>query len=450
MVKLQVSVCKTFSKSKCNPPSCSYVNGTKRQYCRTRKKSKFGIKSESSQSESELILNEICPDTGMCLAFGNCIDQLNKYFHGFTNFDYTISPINRIGIGNSGFIHEINYDNNGYKASSILKSAMKNDSDNLVYEYLVGVEYINHILKLFPCFVETYGLYYYDTPESWILFKNTDRLDSSNLQHLILQNNVNYIKACTESKSAACLIQHINKAYTIYDLYTSNDFLKFDLVFVLFIIYHALSSLTKTFTHYDLHSNNVLMYQPNGQVIEYHYHYSDGTSHSFYSLYIPKIIDYGRSFFNNGNISSHKIYKTICNTKECDHKCGNNVGFKWLSNYGRKKDEITDIRLLNDVKHGIMDNLLPGIAINDLKRLLYGIGKPVDNIIYENLTPTTFSRGASTNIYNLTVAFTALKYIVSDPDVLIENRNTFSQRRKIGDLHVYDDGRPMKFEKNSI
>ena len=63
--------------------------------------------------------------------------------------------------------------------------------------------------------------------------------------------------------------------------------------------------------------------------IQYHYHYKDNTILTFNSPYIPKIIDYGRSYFDNGNVSSKSIYDKICNTAECD-TCGSDYGFGWL------------------------------------------------------------------------------------------------------------------------
>ena len=485
MVKACVSVCKTFPKSECNPPRCSYINGNKRKYCRlshkykmnkpkcnvTRrlKKSEVGTYYKNRISEaiksSKLFLNKICPNTGRCLAFGTSTDKLTKYFNGFTKFDYVVSPIKRLGVASAnGFIHEINYDKNGYKASSILKSAKTAESDNLVYEYLVGIKYINRKLKLFPCFLETYGLYYYDTPASWTMFKDTAQLNAVDLQHLVLQNNTSYVKACAESKYASCLIQHINKAPTIYELCMNDEeFITNELVFTLFIVYQALSSISATFTHYDLHYNNILLYKPkplDDHYIEYYYHNNDGTSHSFYSMYIPKIIDYGRSFFDNGNVNSHTIYEKICNTRECDPKCGNDFGLGWLDTVpyltisSSKKNESHDLRLLSDLKIKISAKKLPGNAFKELqnlfKHLVYGVGLKGADAKYgstENLTQTNFTKGTYTPIYNVTGAFTALKYIVTDPDVLNENKNTYSTLTKLGDLHVYNNGRPMEYEK---
>ena len=84
------------------------------------------------------------------------------------------------------------------------------------------------------------------------------------------------LKACKESKYAAILIQHIHDAKPLVD-YTGasryNKFMKSDMLYVLFIIYHALSSISKTFSHYDLHDSNVLIYEPEkGKYIQYHYH----------------------------------------------------------------------------------------------------------------------------------------------------------------------------------
>jgi hypothetical protein len=42
--------------------------------------------------------------------------------------------------------------------NAILKCSIKSDSDNLVYEYMVG-KFLNTMRKRFPCFIETYNLF---------------------------------------------------------------------------------------------------------------------------------------------------------------------------------------------------------------------------------------------------------------------------------------------------
>jgi len=477
-----VSTCNQFPEADCNPPRCKYVKSqTRKSYCRLSQKYKMSkincnvtrkIKKKdlvevarkrigNLVKSSKKFLNIVCPNSGVCTAFGEHTKELNNFFKGFTDFQYVKSPLKAIGaVSVNGFVKEIEYEREGYKAHAILKSAQNWESDNLVYEYLVGIKYINRILHKFPCFLETYGLYFYNSENRWKIMSSTMPVHKSNLGHLILQNNIDYVKTCKDSKYATILIQHIQKAKGL-DGMINMDFLKRDLLYVLFIVYHALASVSKTFTHYDLHDGNVLVYEPvPGKFIEYHYHNKDGTITSFFSPYIPKIIDYGRSFYDNGKSNSRKIYDKICTVKECSPKCGIDSGLSWLDPKpyitisSSKKNESHDLRLLNRLRGGI-SKLYAGHPIptektfietyNMLKKTVYGVG--IDE-------PKNRSYGTEENlsisadkIYNVTGAYEGLKEIVESPIVINENKTNYpNMADKLGDLHVYNDGRPMKYE----
>jgi hypothetical protein len=434
-----------------NQPKCNVTLKNKKANISEAKQriSKF-IKS------SKVFLNKICPNAGACITIGSNVDDLTQYFNGFTKFDNITRPLKRIGaVSVNGFINEIEYDKNGYKAHTILKSSQKATADNLVYEYIVGMKFVNRQIKSFPCFVQTYGLYFYDTALSWRLFKKTKNLDKNNLQHLILQNKIDYDKACKESKHASILIQHIHDAKSITDMMSNHIFVNNDLLHVLYPLYHTLSSLSKTFTHYDLHPGNVLLYKPkDNHYIQYHYHYEDGTTQTFLSAYIPKIIDYGRSYFDNGNLNGRSIYNKVCATRKCNPRCGKKYGFTWLDPTpyihisSSIKNESHDLRLLNTVKLMIA-HASPLHTFVELKsivdKIMYGVG----------LTPRYRHFGTSENltmatdqhIYNVNSAFLELKKAISNVNVVRENNDRYVGQTKLGDLHVYNDGRPMKYEQ---
>jgi hypothetical protein len=92
-----------------------------------------------------------------------------------------------------------------------------------------------------------------------------------------------------------------------------------------------LMCLQNEFTHYDLHSDNILIYEPViGKYIQYHY-FVDGNEISFKSKYIVKIIDYGRCYFHDTDTNnSMNIHEKICNEKQCDPECGEDYGYQWL------------------------------------------------------------------------------------------------------------------------
>jgi hypothetical protein len=112
--------------------------------------------------------------------------------------------------------------------------------------------------------------------------------------------------------------------------------------------------MRKKFTHYDLHTDNVILYEPvPGKYIQYHYQTETGVI-SFRSPYIAKIIDYGRSYINDGE-TSKDIYDKVCKLKKCDPNCGVDKGFSMfkLSNeehlyhiVSQKKNESHDLRFL--------------------------------------------------------------------------------------------------------
>ena len=475
-----VSKCKGIDENECTPQKqCRYVNKT-RKYCRldyaykmnkpacnvTLRKNAIPVNNANADKarsrisrfikSSKLFLNKICPNSGACITFGNNVDLLTDYFKGFTGFEYVGSPVKRIGTPSAnGFINELEYNKNGYKSHAILKSSQNPNADNLVYEYIVGTKLINRVVKIYPCFLQTYGLYYYNTPAAWNLFKKTKLLDKDNLQQLTLQRRIDYEKACKESKFASILIQHIHNATSINDMLYDADksSLNNDLLYVVYILYHALSSMATKFTHYDLHSGNVLLYKPkDGHYIEYHYHHSDGTTNTFCSPYVPKIIDYGRCYFNNGRLNGMTIYDKVCATKKCKPQCGKTKGFTWLNPVARlkisasKKNESHDLRLLY-ILHQYIKHASPLHTFVELMKVvnnvMYGVGLAGKDKNYG--TNEMLGRENEDTIYNVTSAFLKLKTAISNADVIQENKDRYTPQIKLGELHVYSNGEPMKY-----
>jgi hypothetical protein len=405
----------------------------------------------------------VCTKSGECLSFGRKIDEITGLFKGFTGFQYVENPVRTLGLPSAnGFVKEINYMRNGYAAHAVLKSSLTSESDNLVYEYLVGVKFINRIIKKFPCFLQTYGLFYHTVKDDYAKLQNNITNDKSHLNSLVLQSKIDFAKACREPKNACILIQHISSAKPIaYYLKSYNPTVKYALVYILFIVYHALASLHTTFTHYDLHDSNVLIIEPNMKKhIHYKYHLLNGQIVEFFCPYIPKIIDYGRSFFDNGNTNSKKIYDKVCQTAQCVN-CGEDTGFAWLDpvpEYGissQKKNESHDLRLLYTIYNELRGIL--GVKPNNyvykeleemMKRVIYGKGINISkNKKYgtkENLTrhPT------GNSIANVTDAYEWLKTIITHPTAINENNQMFKDPNDIyGIFHIYEDGRSMVFEQ---
>ena len=348
-----------------------------------------------------------CPDTAVCMAIGTVdSERIKAHFDGFVNFKSAVGikqigsesvngDINLITYKKNKFIKtnkttrktvHTNYSLEDYEAYAILKSSKKATSDNLMYEFIVG-QYINKQNKLYPCFTETYGYYIYiephDSDSDSDSESDSDSDSDSDLQILKkkfeLQNIIDYAKACKQSQHLALLIQYFKDPLPLFDFIFRNDNVDLvELIYILFQLYYPLASLSKNFTHYDLHTNNVLLYEPEkSKYIEYHYHYKNENGIdeviSFKSKYMVKIIDYGRCYFNEGAseagggaggvggvpLNTEMIYNALCVEPECNeckkgkhcNKCGNGAGFFNFKEF-TSRNNTSDLWILGDIfKH---------------------------------------------------------------------------------------------------
>lgn len=409
-----------------------------------------------------------CADSNVCLALGTFSKEIKEYFDNFTNFKYVNKNKNIKRIGNvsvNGFVNEIEYINGDYKSYAILKSSKIEIADNLMYEYRVG-QYINELNKQYPCFLETYGLYKY-APIPGIYNRNAwDMMQRREKPVTVLENlqeitNIDYLLACNESKYLAILIQHLKNINSLEDLLDDQDFVEDELMGVLFQLYSVLSNLKETFTHYDLHLTNLYLYEPvPGKCIEYHYYMTpDGNPITFKSKYILKIIDYGRSYFNDGQMNSKNIYDTICKIKSCEPDCGNDFGFGWLdankpiekNNYliSQRKNESHDLRVLNEIKKKAYPRIPSFYGISN--HLTYDLKQLINKVTYTYRygTQEITESGYPDEIFNVSDAMKCIMDHVTSPKYKKNNEYIYKYLKKIGDLHVYMDGKPMEFVKSA-
>lgn len=430
-------------------------------------------------------LKSICSDSGVCIAFGTESDKIKKFFNGFSSFDYVKYPIFRKSQGNNGFVSEIDYTRENYNANAILKSsiikpfdeeyAADQTTDNLAYEYIVG-QFLNKVGKFYPCFLETYGVFRYinDAVYTRLEKEKFSTVDMKNaVQQMNPQDPSFLADSCLYFDKLCILIQHLKHATSLYEILTQS-FINKELLFVLYQIYMPLAYLADEFTHYDLHAGNVLLYKPrvNG-FIEYHYHLSEYSTTSFKSQYLVKIIDYGRCFFyETKEHNSLALYNALCATQECDEtieatkrrseyeikykmakgtprNCGVNNGYSILppeesegSFYfisSQKRNKSHDLRLLFNIKE----------VFDEFKKMLFNddIVKFIKNVKYDHEygTKETESRFGSDTIYNVEDAFEHLNRLVNSEQNKTINASTYSSFEKIGDLHIYTDGRPVEF-----
>jgi hypothetical protein len=439
-----------------------------------------------------------CAESGACYSLGLMRKKIFDFFEGFTGLDYVTPPIRAIGNPSSnGFVKSIKYERNGYTADAVLKSSTKASADNLAYEFAVGC-YLNKMGNRFPCFVQTYGLYYYKDEASWEHAKDTKKIqtnilkDSLKLYKKLGTYNGDVVEVindgvCDGSKHCAVLIQHLRLVSTIGDVFRHgtkpdiNHFILTDLIYILYQVYMPLALMVDNFTHYDLHHNNVMLYEPvKDRYIQYHYHI-DGDVVSFKSNYMAKIIDYGRAFYKdpgNPNDSSTAVLRAVCQVPDCNEGqeiCGDKSGFRYLSNdsipethymSSSVKNPSSDLRLIHilakvhDVGDTAFDTRLydrTGFDEDDIDDIFepmmelmkitnYGIGiDPADGTAFG--TRPLSHNGFPSRINNVRDAEKFIrKSIINNNTMKDYNDYTFKDMAKLGDLHVYEDGRNLRFK----
>jgi hypothetical protein len=430
----------------------------------TRKIKKFMKKYEGKRKA--LFLKSICSDSGVCIAFGREENVIKKFFDNFNNFGLLSKPATTIGKRSAnGFVKELTYEKEGYVSNSILKSTSSEKTDNPLYEGLVGL-FINKKAKIFPCFLETYGIYNYNTKDAYLEMKDNALTNPSVLETGLTKitkvNEMHINNSCKYPELTAVLIQHLKDAISLNDVMEPDDdddsfelFFLNDFLYVLFQIYVPLSIISDEFTHNDLHTDNVLLYEPvKGSYIEYHYHFkNDNKILSFKCKYITKLIDYGRCYFNDKTetgiyAGSENIYNAVCAKKECV-SCGAMQGYKWLNQMpnpdnsytsSRYRNKSHDLRLLDiiyDTYEDEINNYAP-----ELKTLFKNL------VFYREIdgAPEKLTPGFPDKINFVGDVMTFLNTKVQNPQIINKNNQAYSGLSKLGDLHIYaQEDKPMSF-----
>ena len=216
-----------------------------------------------------------------------------------------------------------------------------------------------------------------------------------------------------------------------------------------------LATLFNQFTHYDLHSGNILLYEPvKGSYITYNYYLTSGKIIQFKSPFIVKIIDYGRCYYNNGTQNSFDTCSKIKEMESCKHLDG--VGFGTFAEIKTKIDKsgYDTTNYICSHKSNVSSDLYPAFnlygILKDKKILsqdLLDILKRINFRMMINRTKETAESGLPDKINNITDLSIKLEEYISTPGFIEANNNQFETAPKIGDFHIYQDGRPMNFNK---
>jgi hypothetical protein len=322
-----------------------FDNLAKNQNVKKRKIDLKHIKKTVFDRQIVHYLNAVCSDSGECLAFGRETVEIQKIFDNFTDFRHLKKVSNAGSESANGFVLNLHYETMNYRACALLKSSKTKISDNLYYEYLVGTKFINKVNQIFPCFTETYHLFKHRSVTSKNdLLKNeievseySKRLKLNDCDTSLIKDSFECLdRSCKDGVSFSILVQYISEpiSVTSFLMNHANDKL-FDgqLICILYQIYVCLSYIKNHFTHYDLHSGNVLLYKlPEGKFMNIKYiDERSGKCTTIKTNYIAKIIDYGRCYFGNlGNkelMTSKTIGDAVFKSSVCSKLGPSNVGF---------------------------------------------------------------------------------------------------------------------------
>jgi hypothetical protein len=300
------------------------------------RKNKTTHKFKGGFRRQKLFLQKMCSNNNACLTLGQYIEMTNAYFDNM-NLKYAVNPITAVGVNSAnGFIRRIELSKNDYLTTTMLKSSKSETSDNLMYEYLVGL-FINKYNSIFPCFLQTYACYQYKNNKQYNKFSNN--LQSSDDLKTLLplysykqksnQQTVETLvnQSCDKPKHICLLIQYFENPIGLEDLlsklYKNDYFCRVELIQILLQICIPLGMMETTFTHNDLHTHNVLIYTiPDGKYVTMTYKTPFGNV-TLKTRYVCKIIDYGRCYFKDDRMSSENILKNLCANAKCGSDCDN-------------------------------------------------------------------------------------------------------------------------------
>jgi hypothetical protein len=404
------------------------------------------------------VLQSVCKNPDNCLDLGSYSDTIKQFFNNFiinnSVNSYASKPLKKLGdVSANGFVLEIPFKRDGYTAYSVLKSSTSPESDNLLYEYYVGKNFINKYIKILPCFVETYGLYEYNddiqykeivrSVQSGTINANDikSRIKPLSIDGLSLDEIANL--SCEKNKYICILIQHFDKFVTLRDAFDNlYDNFRYDFYNIFYQVYFALDYLGKNYTHYDLHPNNVCLYKPfegNKYILMRYHDTIDNKTIEFKSEIICKIIDYGRNYFNDGTLTTTDFVESVCRNKSCSPTCGTKVGFDIISgSIGNPKLDFYwidptkpntshDLRLANAYKSEFVANNLGSIKYNK------NYGTPEYNGINSKTINNVF--GILESLQRFIPIFNSVK----------QNKKYDSTWKAAATLDVYNDGRDYEF-----
>ncbi len=439
------------------------------------------------------VLDKVCKDPVFCIALGNYYNHLKSYMNQFNDLKLIVNnKIELIGKGNNGFVLKIQFKRpeSEYTAYTLMKCTKSEYADNLYYEYYIGKEFVNHICTKLPAFLETYNIYRLSS-DDWSKLEKTKKGMYANfeLDKMLSKNPkpTDVKSSCIENKYLCILTQyfdHLRPLADYLDFGKTNNFneIRHDMFGLMYQIYFALTCLAPHYTHYDLHSGNVLLYKPYDNKKKYmvmNYHLKSGRTITFPTEYLCKIIDYGRNYIDlegKNKPGSSDIIKEMCNTEECGDDCGTYKGYYVISATKRRMLEsyITpnqynnahDLRLIQSIRipefgETVIDSDEVKLYLNKYHEhevpLYNNYFQKYCNIIYKdeygtpNVDVTEHSTDSKVEVRTISDARYMLEKHI---DEYVSNETyplKYADWEKAAVINVYEDGRDYEFiEENSV
>ena len=410
MGKRCFSKCRGLTQSNCIKP-CSFVN---EQYCRlsstlkmvppdcrlikranlSRKGARPGSSARPGSKKIKSIPSTLCADSGVCISFGK---PLFKY----KDFAYAVSN-QKI---QEGVL--IQYKKNNIYSHALLKFYQQH---NLAYEYVAG-QFLHKLSKQSPLFLETYGLYVYpDLEEKKRIETSTVPLETS----LIPMTPNKGPLICGTPDRVCLLMQHLD-ANPLTHYVRDPHFFIHDALYVFYSIYFTLSMLRKVFTHYELTCPKVMLCKPvKHGYIDYHYHLPKEIVR-FRLPYLVKLKDYGGCFFKG----CKSYHDTLCEQSRCQDACKTGPFM-----HPFEPDERQDLGLLRDYQKLSKMKSHSNLYIQSFVKVFEDLGSKIENV---------------------SDAEKRLRSLIQDPVRQKINLLSHKKYHKLGDLHVYTNGKDVEF-----
>lgn len=403
-------------------------------------------------------------------------DSLKRFLDGkllhFKDIKSTfknIKSLKKIGKeSKNGFIHQIS----DGKKIFVLKSVQSKESDNISYEYYVG-QCVNEFKKRFPFFCNTYALCKYSSPEQYNIFKFVKTLTDYKNNDIKLEKDLIEIDfdihkegvfdlPCNRNKYICLIIEFLPVDCSLRDLKIKNINNVLETINILYIVYSLLSRLSKVFTHYDLHRDNVILLKvPNNNYVTIKYYINNTDYTEIKTKYIPVIIDYGRCYCYSFQYNSNEFSKMI--------PCPENNSFQWFIGNDKSqirpyKSNIThDLRLIRKLfmkseNKSSSKSRSKTISYNkknnnngfnyikyyneNVKYIntfyQYALGnKEINNNLSDSKSEGYMQLDKSKIVNNVNDVYNFLSIIVNNSQFINDNENYLSKKKSIYNIDIY-------------